>query len=258
MPLKTSRRDSTTGPSGSSVGVGRAVDGLRLAGEGREVDLDAATEEACVGGDPVALADDDDVAGHERGRVDDADVAVANDGRLLREIALERLDSPARLPLLGEGEDGVEQDHRDDRRAEHRRARDEGETGRDPEQQGQRVDQLVEDLARPLAAPAAAQLVRPVGEEPARSLALGQPFRADAEIEQKSLDRLPRIARQRGLADRQPSLYDYRAAMARDRIGGCPSHVPRATTDAPRATISRRCRRHRSDESPASAQARFT
>ncbi len=142
--------------AGLVLGIGRAVDGLRLAGERREIDLDPATEEACVGGDPVAFADDHDVAGHERGRVDDADVAVANDGRLLWEIALERLDSPARLSLLGEGEDRVEQDHRDDRRAEHRRARDEGETGCDPEQQGQRVDQLVEDLARPLAAPAAA------------------------------------------------------------------------------------------------------
>ena len=185
--------------AGLIVGIGRPVDGLRFAGEGREVDLDTTAEEARVGRNPITLADDDDVARYERRRVDDADVAVAHDCRLLRKVALQRLDRAARLPFLREGERGIEHDHRDDRRAQHRRPRDESEPCRDPQQQGKRVDQLVDDLARPLATSAAPELVGPVGEESPRGLALGQALRADAEVAQESLDRLAGVARQGGL-----------------------------------------------------------
>ena len=236
MPLKTSRRDSTTGPSRLGLGVGRPVDGLRLSGEGREVDLDAAAEEPRVGGDAVAFADDDDVAGHERRRVDDTDVAVADDGRLLREVALQRLDGTARLPLLREGEGGVEHDHRDDRRAQHRRPRDEREPGGDPEQQGQRVDQLVDDLPRPLAATAAPQLVRPVGDQAPRRLALGEPLGADRRGRAGAARsaRAGRAARGGRLGD-----YGHRSTTivrpwAPVPHRQCPSSGPRSTTDGAR------------------------
>ena len=74
---------------------------------------------------------------------------VAEHERLLREVAAQRLDRPLGLPLLREGEDGVEHDHGEDRAAEHRRAADEGERGGEPEQERERVREL---LARAAAA----------------------------------------------------------------------------------------------------------
>ena len=110
---------------------------------------------------PVALREQQHVAGHERARVDRLSPAVAEHERLLRQVAAQRLDRALGLPLLREREDSVEHDHGDDRAAEHRRARDEGERRRDPEQQRERVRELLRQLPRPAAPPRRTSSLRP-------------------------------------------------------------------------------------------------
>ncbi len=121
-PLKTRSRASISGP-GRVAQVSRAVDRLRLAGQGREVDVERALEEPGVRRDPVALRRASRTSpGTSSDAANLSPAAVPDHGRLLREVAPERLHRPLGLALLGEGERGVQEDDRDDRRAEHGRA----------------------------------------------------------------------------------------------------------------------------------------
>ena len=107
-----------------------------------------------------------------------ARVAVTADGGLLRQVAGQRLDRSLGLALLGEREDGVEDDDGDDRAAERRHPGDEGERGGEPEEKRERVDELLRELARPPSAAPSPQLVRPVCHEPPLGLPAREPLRA--------------------------------------------------------------------------------
>ncbi len=181
------------------VGVlGRAQDRLRLAGERGHVDVERPFEQTRVGRDAIALADEQDVAGHELAGVDDGAVPVAPHHSLLGQVPAEGLDRPFGLPLLGEREDGVEHDHRDDRDAEHRRASGEGERRGEPEKERERMDELLRELAWPRHTAPPDELVGPIGDEAPCRLSAREPTRTGAEIALQPDERLPRV---RGLVD---------------------------------------------------------
>ena len=159
VPLKTRSRAWISGRSGIEQ-VGGAGRGRRLAGQRRHVDLDRALDQPRVGGDSLALGDREDVARNEPGGVDLVELAVAEHPRLRRQVAPQRLDRALGLPLLGESEAGVEDDHDDDGDRHRGDPRHRSESGRAPEQQRQRMRELPRQLARPAPGGASLQLVR--------------------------------------------------------------------------------------------------
>jgi hypothetical protein len=99
------------------VGLGLAClacDRHGLAGQRRRVDLQASCDQSRVGRDPVALVEEDDVAGHELAGIYELAPFVAEDGDRVRQKCRQCLDRPLGLVLLQEREDGVEQDDGDD------------------------------------------------------------------------------------------------------------------------------------------------
>jgi hypothetical protein len=158
------------------VGRRRAVAGNRhgLAGERREVDLDASREHPAVRADTAALPDHHHVTGDELARLDVLLAPVADDRRMRWEIGAQRLDGAHGLLLLRERERRVEHDHGEDRPAE------DGDPAREREQRGseqqqcQRMRELRGEVARPRARGAALELVRPRGDQPPRGLARRQ------------------------------------------------------------------------------------
>lgn len=86
-------------------------------------------KQARVGRDPIALEEQQDVPWHELACVDHLPLPVPANGRLLGQVAAQRLDGSLCLPLLRERERRVEEDDGDDRGAERRHAGDEGEGG---------------------------------------------------------------------------------------------------------------------------------
>ena len=109
----------------------------------------APVEQPRVGRDPVALLDQEHVAGHEPRRVDDLLVPVAQDPRLRGQVRGQRLDRALGLQLLGEREARVDHDHDDDRDRHGDDAGRPGERRGRPEQQRQRMGELARQLARP-------------------------------------------------------------------------------------------------------------
>jgi hypothetical protein len=90
---------------------GRLFDGKRLAGEQRLVDHQRGrVEKARVGGHPIALAEQDDVAPHHLGAGDAEPFAVAHDESPGAREVPESLQRALRPVLLG---DGDRQDHED-------------------------------------------------------------------------------------------------------------------------------------------------
>ena len=182
-----------------------------------------------------------------------------------RQVAAQRLDRPLGMPLLGEREHRVEDDHGDDRDAERQRPGDDREAGRRPEEQGERVRELLAELGRPGRAAPALQLVAAVDGEAALDLALRQAARAGAQV---AVEKLERSARS-GL-ERVPPVCSGETAIGSvivpggplDRIGAA-TEVPRGFPTAPVSTgiasgrdPGRFARRHpprRSDPPAASA-----
>ena len=85
---------------------GRAVHESRL-------DFDASLEQAGVGRCPVALADQQDVAEHQLGRLDRLAPPIAHNRGLGWQVAAQQLDGPFRLLLLNKGKQRVEHDDRE-------------------------------------------------------------------------------------------------------------------------------------------------
>ena len=173
--------------------VGRAKHGLRLPGERRHVDVDRALEETRVRRDPVALDDEQDVAGHELARVDGRAVRIADDRCLDREVEPQRLDGAFGLTFLHEREQRVQDDDQDDCDAEDGRDSDEREHRSRPEQQRERMCELLQELTRPTATAMALELVRPVRRKAPLGLPTRQPFGAGAKIAEEELDALARL-----------------------------------------------------------------
>ena len=89
------RRDARVGE------LGVAIDGRRLAGQRRHVDLERSLEEPRVGGDPLALLDQQHVARDELGRRDPISSPVADHPCLRGEVGRKRLDRPLGLHAPG-------------------------------------------------------------------------------------------------------------------------------------------------------------
>ncbi|WUP81098.1 hypothetical protein OHB01_29710 [Microbispora hainanensis] len=101
--------------SGAIVEVGGPVRGQRFAGQRRQVDLHRAVEHPGVGRHPVTLLDDQHITRHEPDGVDHLKPAVPDDLGLGRQVAGQCLNGVLGLLLLREGQERVQDDHRDDR-----------------------------------------------------------------------------------------------------------------------------------------------
>ena len=146
------------------------------------IDLERPFEQPRVGRHAVALGEEEHVAGHEHGRLDLLGAAVANDGGPNRKIACERLDRTLGLPLLREGKERVQDDHRQDREPEHGCPGHEGEAGGDPQEQCQRMGDLLCELARPAPAAHPHELVAAVDDEPPFDLAARETVRTGRRL----------------------------------------------------------------------------
>jgi len=169
-----SREDQVRRLQRRHAGLGRAGqprDRLRLAGQRRGVDLDRALDQARVGAQPVALVDQQQVPRHQLARVDLDPLAAAADARPRGQVLAQRLGRALGLQLLAEGEEGVEHDHRDDRRRQGEHPGGRREPGGEPEQQRQRVRELERQVAQPARPLAALDQVGAVLLEPAPRLA---------------------------------------------------------------------------------------
>jgi hypothetical protein len=153
----------------------RSLHGHGLAGQRRHVDLDGAGDEPGVGGDPHAFFDQHQVARDEFGSRNARPGAVTDHPGSRRNVRTQRLHRPLGLPLLHEGEEGVQEDHEDDHDRERPSLRRRRQRGGDPQKQHQRVGELLEDLARQLGALAANEHVGPVDLQTTRGFRLGQP-----------------------------------------------------------------------------------
>ena len=180
-----------------------ARDRLRLARERRRIDLHRARDQPRVGGEAIALADQQQVARHQLCDFDLDRLFPAPYPRPRRQVLAQRLGGPLRLQLLGEGEDGVEDDHRDDRR---RQGEDPGGGGKrrgDPEQQRQRVGELQPQVAEVARPPAPLDLVRPVLLEPPARLARGEAGAARPQMPEDQIEPLLGVEALAGLGPGQ-------------------------------------------------------
>jgi hypothetical protein len=112
-----------------------------------------------------------------------------------RQVPLERLDSALCLHLLDEREGRVEGDHRDDRRGEHGRTRDQREHRGSPQEKRQRMRELTEELTRPATARAPGEFVASKRDEPPASFAFREPVTPCPQVTEKHLDGLRRVER---------------------------------------------------------------
>ena len=190
------REDQVSGLERRDAGVGElgvAIDGRRLPGQRRHVDLERSLEEPRVGGDPLPLLDQQHVARDELGRRDPELLSVAEDTRLGGEIRGKRLHRALGLELLDEGEDRVDEDHDDDRDRDGDDAGNPREDGRGPEEEGQRVGELAPQVAEMAALLPPANLVWPVLLEPALGLAPAEAAGASPKMLEQQVQPLLRV-----------------------------------------------------------------
>lgn len=125
--------------------VGRLLDRLGLAGQGRFVDRQPfGPDDACVGGHAVALADDHEVTGDELGSVKRTLAARPEHSRGDLDGAAQRAQRSLGSRLLDEAEDAVE----DDDRRDHPGLEALTDPGRDERGHDEQRDERVRELAR--------------------------------------------------------------------------------------------------------------
>ena len=132
-----------------------------LPGQGGGVDLESARQDPPVGGDLVALLDQQHVSGHDLRRLDRHRFPVTQYHSPGGRVGLQCLDRPLGLQLLNEREDRVEDDDDQDRDGHRDNASQPGEPGRRPQQERERVGELPAQLTPDMAATPSAQLIRP-------------------------------------------------------------------------------------------------
>ena len=116
-------------------------DGQRLAGQRRLVDLEPLLlDDAPVGGDAFALADEQDVARHDLLGRDLGDDSVADDDRPLRERLGQREDRALGRDLLPEAQGAVHDEDGGDRHSLDDVADRDRDGGRGDEQEHERVE----------------------------------------------------------------------------------------------------------------------
>ena len=119
---------------------------------------------------------------------------VPEDRGALGQVALESFHGALGLPLLGEGEEGVQHDHRDDRDGEDRQLPDEGENCGEPQQEREWVRELPDKVVPPTASSPSPELVRAELDEPPLRLTRREPGRSSAEIPEEHLGGLLGVA----------------------------------------------------------------
>jgi len=200
---------------------------LALAGERREVNLDGTREQPHVGCDAISLRELDDVSGHKPAGLDHLRRAVSDDPGVLWHVASQRLDSTLSLELLNQRECGIEHDHQQHRDRDNLVADREGQSRREPQQQGKGVEELPEQLTRPAPAAAPDQHVLADLEQAPLYLAGGQPRARAPQIAEQQVDPLLRVHDRAGLTTAPPVLIPpllgrnfTHAATIRPRILG--------------------------------------
>ena len=148
-----SRSRSPPPPPRPAVDVGAGEDLPRPARTGHDspVSVELSTRSSSprasvgVGGDPVAGGEQDHIAGNDLLAVDLGHLAVAPHPHALRQHLPQRLDRLLGPVLLDVGEDRVDEDHGDDRRAQLRQAGEQREHRAGPEQEREQMDEVGEE-----------------------------------------------------------------------------------------------------------------
>lgn len=147
----------------------------RLPGQHGQVQFQRPVGQPGIGGNLVALFQENQVTRDEPGHIHRLPPPVTDDASLFGEVGRKRLDRPLGLVLLQQGEDGVHQDHGQDRPAQHRHPCHERQSARAPQKQRQRVQELSGEQPKQRAFLAPADLVGPVHRQPTNRLAPRQP-----------------------------------------------------------------------------------
>jgi hypothetical protein len=127
----------------------RAHHRLGLASKRRKVELDRALDQPDVGRYPLSLLQPDDVTRHQLRCINCDQMPVSHHGGPLRQIRRQRLDGALSLTLLDQGHGRVDHDHEYHGDPDRTVADRELKTGRDPQQQRQRLDELGSHLREP-------------------------------------------------------------------------------------------------------------
>jgi hypothetical protein len=141
-------------------------DGLRFAGEHRLVHAQLRRlHDAQVGGNPAAGLESDDVAGDECAGVECRETSVSQDRAARRQHPAQRTDRPLGAPLLGESEQTVEDEDRQDGDGVRRFTHGRRHSGRHCEDCDQDVDELAREQSRPVRALVHLESVRAVSRQ---------------------------------------------------------------------------------------------
>ena len=249
VPAKTSSAPLPDGHAGSVVADRRQLEHrMRLAGERALIDPQSRRrEELAVGRDLIALADLDDVAGHQLDGGLAQFPAGSKDGDHRREHLLERLDGALGAIFLQEAEDAVDEDDSEDRPAELGHPGQHGEDAGHPEQDGEEAPELLEEAQEERAAPYALEAIRAACEPSPGSLGVAEPGgtrpeqaeqvgSAQRDLAGDALGRRQRLDQRLAGCGRTGARHDPRLGQAR--------HQPADQTEHPRAVADRRNEHH--------------
>ena len=147
-----------------------------LAGEHRGVHEEpVACDQPSIGRHAVTALEEQHVVDHDLRGIDRLAAPVAADRHPGWHERAQPCRGPVRSGLLGEGEEGVDEDDRHDGDAELGEAGDDGEHGGDPEHEGEEVHQLTHETAHERTAATFREDVRSVAREPASGLVTAEP-----------------------------------------------------------------------------------
>ena len=155
--------------------IGLSGHGRGLAGHRRHVQLDRPVEEAGIRADRRPFLQDHQIARDHTRCVHDLTVPIPDDGCMRRQVARQCGDRMLGVPLLNEGETGVDGDHADDRDPKRQALGSQCQCGREPKQQCQWVGELAPECVEQAARLLHAEEVGPGDGEALLRLGAGQP-----------------------------------------------------------------------------------
>ena len=132
--------------------------------------------EVCA--DPVAGAEDNQVAAHEFDRINGAEGSVTPHPGECRKQGGETLGRPVGAVVLREREDRVEHDHHDDGNGERGHTGDDRQPARDPQQHGEQAGELAREGANRRTSGQRGEGIGTVDRETLLGLAGRQPLHA--------------------------------------------------------------------------------
>jgi hypothetical protein len=150
----------------------------RLTGQRRQVDLELDfDEQPAIGADAIPGGQQHHVPGDNLLGGDLARMAVAAHAHPLGQDPPQRLDRPFGAVLLGETEDSVDDDHRDDRDRQRRHAAEQCQRRPGPQQQREQIGEVAREARDPVGPLALREHVGADTLELAASLLAGEPSR---------------------------------------------------------------------------------